>query len=105
MSTTKKPDSGVSSEPKMPVKAMAFKETSPGIRVLPIPAKPKFSIENDNAKRESMFNNRGAVKPWKPKGGRAKSRGSSDVKAKPISQKVGDSTAGISTKTGYKVIR
>ncbi len=103
MPTTKKPVSGKSTEPKPPMVSGNIVKPQMGITVMPMPAKPKVSIENDNTRLEAKFN-RGAPKPWKPPGGRASSRGSSDVKMKPVSKKVGDASMGISLKTGYKVI-
>jgi len=103
---TKKPKTGTTNEgmPK-PLKMVSkIKETSPGITVIPFPPEPKVSIQKDNAALEAKFNPRGAVSPWVPPGGRAESRGSSDVKAKPVSKRVGDASMGISLKTGYKKI-
>ncbi len=100
---TKKPVLATSSEPKPPMASGKIVKPEMGITIMPMPAKPKVSIENDNASLETKFN-RGAVKPWKPKGGRASSRGSSDVKMKPVSKKMGDASMGISLKTGYKKI-
>ncbi len=103
---TKKPSSGKAKLTMPgPVKdPTEIKQTSPGIVVMAFPPEPKVSSKNDNARQEAKFGSRGAVKPWKPKGGRAASRSVHDVKPRPISKKVGDASMGISPKTGYKVV-
>ena len=64
-----------------------------GYTTLPMPAKPKESGDSST---------RGAVKPWKSRGIKAKSKGSMDVPSTPVSKRMKQSNDGISLKTGYK---
>ena len=103
---TKKPQSGKSklSLPGPVKDPTKIKETAPGIRTIAWPAKPKVSIENDNARAEAKFGKRGAKRPWKSRGIGAKSKGSTDVKPKAVRRKMRSADMGISQKTGYKKI-
>ncbi len=77
----------------------SVKATTPGIQTVPMPAEAKRSTSKDDSRRES---NAGARRPWKSRGIRAVSKGTSDVKPAVVSQKVGDASNGISRVTGYK---
>lgn len=77
------------------------KSTTPDIMKSQIPTdQNKYSLQRDNKKADAKFN-RGAAKPWKPKGKPATSTGSCDVAGSKPSTKVGVGPS-YNDRKGYK---